>query len=363
MASESGPGDSAVVFEDDSRPQASENPYPLPERLKEHPYDYRFFQAVRLMQAFAADGKPVGRFADPSHEAVRFASRQALSFPPSEIHQIEERPDGPPRMTVNFLGLSGPVGELPPVFTAHLMERLRARDRAGVDFLDIFNHRLTSLFYRAWEKHHFPVPYERGEPGGMLQYLLDLIGLGSKGLQDRQPVDDKALAYYSGLMAQRPRSAQALKQLLQDYFGAPVEVIQFVGAWRRLEQSSQCLLDDADANSDVSSQLGVGAVAGDEVWDAQSTVRLRIGPVPLARYLQLLPNGSAYPALKAMIRFFAGLEFDFDIQLVLEREDAPGCCLGAEGESAPQLGWLTWIKSVPMDRDPEDTVYRLREEA
>ncbi len=63
-----------------------------------------------------------------------------------------------------------------------------------------------------------------------------------------------------------------------------------------------------------------------------------------------------------MIQFSAGLQFDLEVQLVLEREEAPAYCLGAEGESTPQLGWLTWIKSVSMDRNPKDTVYRLRED-
>ena len=42
--------------------------------------------------------------------------------------------------------------------------------------------------------------------------------------------------------------------------------------------------------------------------------------------------------------------------------DAPGCCLGAEGDTAPKLGWVTWVKSVPMNRDPDETVYRLQRE-
>lgn len=363
MAGESRTNDPSVALDPQANPTAVEEHSPLPARLSESAFEYRFFQAVRMLQALSPDRKPVGRFADPQTEAVRFSSHQSLSYPPSEIYGLRERPGQPPKLEVNFMGVTGPVGELPVVFTAHVMERMRAKDFTTAEFFDIFNHRLISLFYRAWEKYRFTVSYERGEDGGIVHHLLDFAGIGTEGLQNRQAVSDRTLAYYAGLLSQKPRSAQTLKQILEDHFDVAVEVIQFVGAWRRLEESSQCRLDDDESFANVSTELGVGAVAGDEVWDAQSTVRLKLGPMPLARYLEFLPNGSAYPALNAVLRFYAGLEFDFEIQLVLKREDAPGCCLGAEGDAAPQLGWLTWVKSVPMDRDPNDTVYRLREEA
>ena len=334
----------------------------LPERLLEAPQEYRFFQAVRLLQSEPGESVPVGGFTHPSKEWVRFAAHQTLSSPASEIHKLEFPEGRPPRMEVNFFGLTGPVGEMPVFYTAHVMERLRARDRTTADFFDIFNHRLLSLFYRAWEKQRFAVRQERGDNTGLRQYLLDLIGLGTKGLQNRQEVEDSALVFFSGLLAQRPRSAHALENLIAGYFDVPVSVVQFVGSWRRLDESSLCRLEDDEARAGSSSQLGVGAVAGDEVWDPQSAARIRIGPLPLQKYLQFLPDGSAYPALGAMARFFAGLEIDFEVQLVLKREDAPGCRLGAEGDTAPKLGWVTWVKSRPMDRDPDETVYRLQKE-
>lgn len=364
MASPGGTDDPVVMGEgaEPVAPPAEPSGPDLPLRLREKPYDYRFFQAVRLMHLLSGDRSGVGRFADPAGEAVRFASHNSLSYPPSEIYHLEVKPGSAPRMEVNFFGVTGPVGELPVFYTAHVMERLRARDRAAADFFDIFNHRLLSLFYRAWEKQRFAIREERGEDAGLRQYVLDLIGLGTKGLQDRQEVDDSALVFYSGLLAQRPHSAQALENLIADYFRVPVSVIQFVGTWRKLDESSLCRLEDDPRRAGFSSQLGVGAVAGDEVWDPQSAARIRIGPLPLDRYLEFLPTGAAYPALKALANLFAGLEIDFEVQLVLKREDTPGCCLGVDGDTAPKLGWVTWVKSVPMNRDPDETVYRLQRE-
>ena len=124
-------------------------------------------------------------------------------------------------MKVNFMGLTGPEGVLPLYYTSLLAERTRAGDHSAVDFFDIFNHRIISLFYLAWEKYRFSVAYEREGLDPFSHHLMDLIGLGTPGLQNRLPVLDDSLLYYSGLLAQRPRSATALRNLLSDYFEFP----------------------------------------------------------------------------------------------------------------------------------------------
>jgi len=110
---------------------------------------------------------------------------------------------------------------------------------------------------------------------------------------------------------------------------------------------------------DVSEQLGLGAVVGDEVWDTQGRVRLKIGPLRMNRYLDFLPSGTAYAPLRAMVEFYAANEIDFEAQLILDRRDVPACELGAEGETAPALGWLTWARTAPLNRDPGETILSL----
>lgn len=328
----------------------------LERRMFDEPWSFAFFQAVRLMKLLAPERQSPGNFGDPAAEAVRFIGDPMLSFPASEIQSLEKRLDAPPLMCVNFMGLYGPLGVLPVHYTAFIRERIRAGDRTLRDFLDIFNHRMVSLFYRAWEKYRFGVPYERGERDRLTQYLLDFIGLGTPGLEGRQAVSDQSLVFYTGLLAQQPRSAEALENILVDYFDVPVEVRQFRGVWRQLDLETQCSLDESQR---ISSILGVGVVAGDEVWDQQSVVRVRIGPLNVERYLDFLPTGTAHKPLQALTRFFSRDDLDFEVQLVLRREDAPFCELGASGETAPRLGWLTWGRTKMLDRDPDETVLEL----
>jgi type VI secretion system protein ImpH len=151
------------------------------------------------------------------------------------------------------------------------------------------------------------------------------------------------------------RSAAVLKQLIADYFDVEVEIQEFAGSWFRLDERMQTRLDEGMD----SGRLGFGAVVGDEVWQDESTVRIKIGPLGLDEYLEFTPGGAAYRALQAWTRFFSGDEVTFELQLVLKKDEAPGCVLGAEGAAAPRLGWVTWVKSRSFLHDAEDTILQL----
>lgn len=328
--------------------------YGMVERIiREMPYEFRFFQAVRLMERILPDRSPVGRFVSPSREVVRFAAHPSSAFPASQIQALQWPESGVPVMVVNFMGLTGPQGILPLYYTELIIERLRSKDHTLRHFFDIFNHRMISLFYQAWEKYRFAIAYERGERDRFSHHLLDLIGLGTKGLQNRQAVPDDGLLFYSGLLSLHARSATALRQLISDYFDVPVEIEQLVGAWYPLDKSTQCCFDRSFSYSE---QVGIGAIVGDEIWDQQSGVRVILGPLTLAQYLDFLPIGSAYQPLRGLLRFFAGDEIGFEVQLMLKREEVPPCRLGDDTEEAPRLGWVSWTKMAPMRRDPRDAI-------
>ena len=338
----------------------SENPdlsrSPMGEILREDACSFEFFQAVTLLKRLRENHQAVGRFSNPADEAVRFCVNNQLAFPASQIQTIDIAEDAPATMMVNFMGLTGPMGVLPYCYTELILEQFRAKDRTLLSFLDIFNHRLISLFYRAWEKYHFPVTFRLGEEDRFTHHLLDLVGLGTPGLQDRQAVPDDAFLHYVALLAEQSRSAAALESILSDYFEVSVEVEQFTGAWYRLDQATQCSMREVTTDSEL---LGAGAVVGDEIWDQQSSVRIKLGPMPLQRYCDFLPDGSAYEPLKSITKFFSNGEFEFEAQLLLNRNEVPLCEFDSVGEEGPRLGWVTWLKSKPLDRDPGDTILRL----
>ena len=262
-------------------------------------------------------------------------------------------------MAVNFIGLVGPLGVLPQHYTELITERLRSHDPTLLSFLNIFQHRITSLFHTAWKKHKFTIGYEADRNDPLTKVLFHLVGLGTADLQRRQAVLDETFLFYSGFFGMIPRSAIGLESVLADYFDCPVRVEQFVGTWRSLEEEDQCSFELSFSDS---TRLGMGAVAGDEVWDQQSRARVRIGPVNASRYLDFLPNGQCFEQLKSLIRMYGDNNVEFEVQLVLEKQQVPACELGLDDLTGPQLGWFTWMKSKPeFDRDAADTVILLTE--
>ncbi|HMH44916.1 MAG TPA: type VI secretion system baseplate subunit TssG [Pyrinomonadaceae bacterium] len=324
---------------------------PLAQQLFDEPYRFRFFQAVRLLERLYADRKPVGQDADASQEVVRFRTHQTFSFPSSEIHDLalNTEPDAkPPEMTVAFMGLTGPLGVLPHQYTELLMDRARYHNTAPWSFFDIFNHRLISLFYRVWEKYHFPIAYERTGEDNFTGYLFDLIGMGTNGLRGRFSFDDQALLFYGGLIAQRPHSATAIGAIASDYFGVPASTIQFPGEWLQLG-------DNATSLGTANSQLGITTIAGTRVWSDQSKFRIRIGPMTLKDFLRFVPVGNAYKPLTEIVRLLSGLEVGFDVQSVLKCEEVPFSVLGAD-ENAPRLGWTSWLKTSEFQSDDDQVI-------
>lgn len=333
---------------------------PIVDLLKDQPFRVGFFQAVRLLRRLLPHRKAPGKFVPPSQEVVRFVANPSLDFPASEVQAVDWHglAEKPVTMAVNFMGLCSPVGVLPQHYTELIIDRAQKKDNGFRDFLDLFNHRLISLFYRAWERQRFLVGYEQKEKDPLTTMLLSFIGLNTAGLAGRQVVSDQSFAFYSGLLAQQPRSAQSLRQILADYFRVKVEIEQFVGKWVRLPLANQTCLDETES---FNAQLGLGAVVGDEVRDHQSTVRIKLGPLTREQYMDFLPTpeARAYPALKSLLKFYSNDVIDFEIQLVLKREETPGLELKPDPSGGLMLGWTTWVKNAPLNRDPGETVLQL----
>ncbi len=327
---------------------------PLDQLLLEEPYRFEFFQAVRLLEKIHSKKKPVGDTALPYEEIARFRSRISMDFPSSEIHEIVETPDGSTgepttEVIVNFMGMAGVSGVLPAHYTELVLDRIRHRDTTLWSFLDIFTHRAVSLFFRAWAKYRFPVGYERGDDS-FTGFLYDLAGLGTRGLRGRSTIDDEALLAYVGLIAQRPHSNNALENILTDYFGVSVKVQQFFGQWLPLGKN------DVTEVGRQNTVLGVNAIAGSKVWDQQSKIRILLGPLTFTQFLGFLPNGQAHAAAKSIIRFFTGIELDFDFRLKLLGREVPGCILTTRAVRRPMLGWTSFLKTLPVSGVDEQLV-------
>lgn len=318
--------------------------------LRDEPWRFDFFQAVRRIEAARARCPRIGTSARPTDDPVRFGQLPSLAFAPSTVAQYVPGSDGQaPRLLEFFFGMLGPNGPLPLHLTDYAHERIsRWRDPTFARFLDVFHHRMLSFFYRAWAISQPTVSRDRPASDWFARYLGSLCGYGLVGLLNRDAMPDRARLYYAGLLALQTRHPYGLRALLTDFFGLPFAVREFVGEWVRLPHQACCRLG-AGAESGT---LGLSGLLGLCIWSVQHRFRLILGPLSLTDFRRFLPGSPRLQRLVAFVRTYAGDELAWDLNLVLKRQEAPKLTLGGGG----QLGWTTWLPSAHADRDPDDLV-------
>ncbi len=318
------------------------------EALRRKPYAFHFFQALRRLECHYQDQPRLGKATRLSDDPVRLAQEPSMAFAPATLARFDPGDaDHPPQLAEYFLGLFGPQGPLPLHLTEYACERKRSfNDPTFARFADVFHHRMLSLFYRAWADAQPTVSFDRPEADRFGTYIGAAFGLGMPSFWHRDAAPDLAKLHYAGRLACQTHNAEGLQALLGDFFRLPVQIETFVGHWLPLEPSGQCQL----GRTPTTGLLGLTAVIGERVWDAQHKFRIVIGPMSLEEFQRFLPGSPSLHRLVAWVRNYIGDELLWDVNLVLRKEEAPPLKLG-EGS---QLGWTTWLTSQPLAHDADD---------
>jgi type VI secretion system protein ImpH len=291
------------------------------------PADFDFYQAVyQIERQLSAEQKQwhgVGRDAFPAAELVRFKAEQHLGFAGQPINKANARNNADDKLTlelyISFLGLTGPSGVLPQHYTEMVLQRLKQRDGAMRDFYDMFNHRLISLYYRAWEKYRFACQYEIADG------LNDPF---SKLLQQLSGCRDSLGLYYAGAFSQRNRSARFLQQMLSDLLGTRARVISLAGRWLALDASEQSRLSGRTLPEGQNGALGQTSMLGQRVWDVSSAVVIEVD-APAAILPGLLPGASRYQLIQHIVSRY--LDPHFQVRLVIKGKQQDFACTRLAG--------------------------------
>ncbi|MEO0443311.1 MAG: type VI secretion system baseplate subunit TssG [Pseudomonadota bacterium] len=362
------------------------------QKVTAEPFNFSFFQIVRLLERASifsnretlleqsaisshSDAKaskhsvnPVSGFIPPASENIYFYSHNALTFANSSVEkiQLKEKINGllQWQMQVNFIGLNGTNSTLPYHYTELILQRLKAKDPSLLDFLDLFNHRITSLFYRAGTKYHLPLEYERQHLFATKQRtsdpatatLLSLIGLSTEHMTQQLSIPGEALIYYSGLLTQKVRTPTGLKAIIQHQFGIDVCIEEFVGQWQDLIDDVRSRMPSKHQPKGQNIRLGKSVIVGARGWFAQGKIRIILGPLDKHQRLQFAPGTKSLKALSELIKFYAGLEINYDIVLRFRRADIPRRT-ALKYRQPPALNWNAWLAFHPLSQsDNNETV-------
>jgi len=341
------------------------------------PHEFDFFGLVRTMDALHPERDATGRGLKCASEELRFGNEPAPFFATSTLSSVtnfQVREDGPTRLRVLsfFMGLTGPNGPLPLRLTEFVYRRLHGiadseddsdetgrfktggsrPDNTFAAFLNLFEHRLISLLYRAWADVRKTVDYDRPDGRRFHWMFGSLHGEGAVPIRTEAiTLDDRN--YFCGHLGRRARNSEGLARILSDFFETPVAIRENVGNWLDLPPNGLCRLGEERETGIV----GHGLVVGSRYWDCQLRYRITIGPMRFTDYERFfVPDpvsggatcrGSlARRALIEWVRSYTALEFFVDVQLVLKKEEVPEIALGCAG----RLGYSTWLRDKPVTR-------------
>jgi type VI secretion system protein ImpH len=326
------------------------DPVELDMLLEEQVTRMDFYQVLRLIENANVLLPRIGTSLRPRDDAVRFGQDPALIFHPTMLgHYKRADSAGRARLAVNFFGLLGANGAMPVHITEYVRDRLRhGNDRTLLAFLDVFHHRMLSLFYRARAAAEPVISLDRADGDRFSVFVGSMFGIGAPALRDRDEIGDFAKLHFAGLLANKTRPAAGLETILCEYFKLPVRVEQFVGHWMRMPADIHSRL----GSGENSNRLGSSLVLGTSVWDCQHKFRLVIGPVDYRDYQRFLPGGASMRRLLAWVKNYVGLTLDWDVRVVLKKEEVPPLRLGGE----TRMGWSTWLASAKPTRNPDQMV-------
>jgi len=317
-------------------------------RLGEAPWEFDLFQAMRLLEAAHPERARIGEAQRPVDEPVRFAQEASLAFAPSAVAAFEvSAAGGAPRLVQRVFGMLGPNGALPIHLTDWARDRVRnAGDSAFVRFLDVFHHRMLSLFYRAWAQAQAAVSMDRPGQDFFGRRLAALCGLGAPSLRARDGVPDTVKLAHAGVFGRQVRNAECLQIVLANYFRVPVQIEEFVGHWLRIAPEQRSRLGGREGFN----CLGEDAVLGERTWHAQSRFRVVIGPLSFQDYERFLPRGRSSRALHDLVKLYVGVEHSWEVKLVLKKDEVPLAWLG----NSVWVGWSSWLGARLTDKDAAD---------
>ncbi|WCX36041.1 type VI secretion system baseplate subunit TssG [Pseudomonas aeruginosa] len=303
------------------------------------PWDYDFFQALRRIECESPQLPRLGHSVRLADDPLHLGQKPDCTFAPSTLASVSQAGTAAvPRLDQFFFGLTGPNGPLPLHLTEYARERQRnVNDATFKRFMDVFHHRLLTLFYRAWAEARPEISHDRIDDDYWSARLAALSGRGMPSLRGREPLADTARYYYTGHLAAQTRYPDGLRVILAEYFEVPVAVEEYVGQWLELPERSRLGVD--------STSLGMDVCLGTHVWDRQHKFRLRLGPLDLDQYQRFLPDGDHFVELAAWVAEYLGEELDWDVNLVLQRHEVPP--LGLQGGG--RLGFNTWLGDPGQD--------------
>ncbi|QLK63535.1 type VI secretion system baseplate subunit TssG (plasmid) [Enterobacteriaceae bacterium Kacie_13] len=307
-----------------------------------------FFRFCQLLEQ-QPGSLPLGSTANPADDPVRFRPHPGMGFPVSELKAFEtdeEHPDAPPTVRTTFMGLYGVDSPLPTSYIDDITQQ-REGHEALEGFLDIFNHRIMTQFYRIWRKYSYPATFEAGGKDNTSQSLLGLIGMGIPGSQQHFATPTSRFLALLSVMRQPGRTAEGVQAL-----------VRLLAPFTQADITPHCLRTVRIAAPMTFAEEGANwldgyTVMGDEATDANSQLLISLHTSDPDEASEWLPDGQIYADYQVLLRVYLGWRYKACIQLTVPTHLLPAPVLGDSPIRLGLTGVLGLGDGAPSEDIPE----------
>lgn len=269
---------------------------------------YHFCQVIERMNP---DRPPLGSTSRPADDPIRLLPHPGMGFPAGELKTVNYPENGgPPVIRTNFMGLYGVDAPLPGSYLDDISQRTDGHE-ALQGFLDIFNHRILTQFYRIWRKYSYPATFETGGRDQTSQSVLGLVGLGIPGTGEQIATPASRFLALLGILRLPGRTEEGIRAIVR--LLAPL--------------TSVCVVPHCIRRVPVMKPLGFtergGFILdgshplGDEGWDAESQLLIELSTGCRDEAHGWLPDGQLFQDFQVMLRVYLGWRYRARIRLCL----------------------------------------------
>lgn len=321
-------------------------------------------QVARTIELVARRKQPhaeIGGDLPPGEEPLHFIASDRMTLVSSDIAAIEPAGGKSRReavvVTANVMGLAGATPALPSFYSETQLQRRRLRDPSLAGFLNIFDHRALSFFYRVFRKYNRLVAFEReGVPGTdtTSRTMLALAGFATPASRDRLSFDDIGLAKLAHHLGNVRRTVAGLTQVLRQLTGFDLRIVEATPTWMALPADEQTRLGHPVrarfarlGGTDPATGLGYddAAMVGAAVLDIQHHYTIEIGPLSHAELLHFCSAQGPLAMIAEACLLFTGIAYRPGLRLAIDAADIPPLRLGSAAQPA-WLGRTTWMGNL-----------------
>ena len=315
----------------------------------DHSHAFNFYRFCQLLEQQMSDKPPLGSTFSPKDDPVRFRPHPGMGFPVSELKAVESDPNHPgkpPTVRTTFMGLYGVDSPLPSSYVDDITQRREGHE--GLEaFLDIFNHRMMTQFYRIWRKYSYPATFEAGGIDKTSRSLMALTGITDSGdipasrllamLQPLVRTTRTAEGIASVINTQAPNTRVTVK---------PHKVTRMLAGKRaRFSFSEQ-------------QRLGDHLVLGSHKEDANYCIGVEMFTEDPVEAKGWLPGGQLRKDVVTLLRVYLGCDYDARLTLTIPIKLAP---LPRLGDRSLLMGYnvVMGLREDNLDEMPEQVTMKL----